>query len=93
MVTIFLFQGTISSVYSSSPPFVSGHFIQRPFRTKETTSYKTSYKDYLYEVVPEFLHMQTEELSQKDFCKDNCIKLHIEKWGMSTFTLADHTIY
>ena len=34
-------------------PTVSGHFIQRPFRTKETISYNntgvTLYKDFLYE--------------------------------------------
>ena len=41
------------------------HFEQRPLRTRETISYKdievTSNKDFLYEVVPEFLHTHAEE--------------------------------
>ena len=41
------------------------HFVQRPFHTKETITYKstgvTSYKDFVYEVVPEFLHTRVEE--------------------------------
>ena len=41
------------------------HFVQRPFHTKETITYKstgvTSYKDFVYEVVPEFLHTRIEE--------------------------------
>ena len=41
------------------------HFEQRPLRTRETISYKsigvTLYKDFLYDVVPEFLHTHVEE--------------------------------
>ena len=46
--------------------------VKRPFRTKETISYNntgvTSYKDILYEVVPEFLHTHAQESFLKWFC-------------------------
>ena len=48
------------------------HFEQRPLRTRETISYKgmgvTSNKDFLYEVVPEYIfYIHTEEsVSYKD---------------------------
>ena len=39
---------------------VSGHFVQRPFRTKETI-WSPSYNDFLYELVPGFLHTHAKE--------------------------------
>ena len=57
-----IFTGTNTMTVTS----YKNHFEQRPLHTRETTSYKsigvTSNKDFLYEVVPEFLHTRAEEL-------------------------------
>ena len=49
---------------------VSGHFVQRPFRTKETI-WSPSYNDFLYEVVPGFLHTHKGVISYKDVVYEN----------------------
>lgn len=51
---------------------IDSHFLQRPCCTQETFLYKNmgviSYKDFVYEMAPEFLRTQTEEIRQTDFC-------------------------
>ena len=76
---------------------VSGHFVQRPFHTK-TISYKnigvTSYKDFVYEVVPEFSHTHAKKtILMGILCMRIFVYFYKEIRAMSMFTFVDHTIY
>ena len=71
-------------------------FVQRPFCimtilykdhfiTKETISYKstgvTLYKDFVYEVVPEFLHTRVEESFRTRICVQEYLYIMATKLG------------
>ena len=54
----------------------------------------TLYKDFLYEVVPEFSQMHAKEsFYTRILCKRIFIFFYNEIRAMSMFTFVDHTIY
>ena len=75
---------------------VSGHFVQRPYRSK-TISYnntETSLFVQGYEVVPEFLQTNAEELFRtRILCTNIFTFFYNEIRAMSMFTFVDHTMY